>query len=507
MSQSFRSWRGLSVPAVLLLSSACVDLDVTNPNNPDVARALATPADVARVAESSINSWYLGTTHYEPTMALQVTADAATANFGNFGMRFNNLEPRIAYNNNSANSDELVSRRPWNNSYAALGAANDALRAIDIAGIVVPGADNTEKARAAALFAQAASLQNLSMLWDQAFVVTEDTDLLSPPQLQPYTEVRVVAMEKWDELIALTAGKSWVLNDGVLPIGVPTSGVMLNRIANTMAARTLVYNARTGAENTATNWARVLTYANKGITGTGLTDMNFDVVYDDNNWFDFVKLYGNLHSWTRVDQRLANRMSPNIPVKFAGIPAQPVAQPIDNRMGVANLPCGGNPESCLVGITKDYVDLRTTIGDPARGIYMQSTIYHRRYRDKSFAVPGPSRLGPVPFVLAAENDLIIAEALARTGGDLSRAAALVNKTRVTRGGLAPVASTAAAILAAVDYERDVELLNTNGWVPFMDGRRLGRLQPRQWLHLPVPAVELEVLGLPVYTFGGDAPDK
>ncbi len=506
MPQSLRRWRTLSVPAVLLLSSACVDLEVTNPNNPDVARALATPSDVAKVSESSINSWYRAASHHEPAMALQVTADAGTANFGNFGMRFNNEEPRIAYNNNSANADQFVARGPWDRTYAALGAANDGLRAIDLQGIVIPGANNTEKARAAALFAQAASLQNLSMLFDRAFIVTEDTDLAVRPELQPYTAVRDAALEKWDELIALTAGKTWVLNDGVLPIGVPTTGIMLNRIGNTMAARTLVYNARTGAENTAVNWARVLTYANRGITGTGLTDMNFDIVYDDNNWFDLVKLYGNLDSWTRVDQRLANRMSPNIPVKFAGIPAQPVAQPVDNRMGVANLPCGGNPSSCLTGITKDYVDLRTVIGDPARGIWMQSTIYHRRYRDKSFAVPGPSRLGPLPYILAAENDLLIAEALARTGGDLARAAALVNKTRVTRGGLAPVANTAAAILAAIDYERDVELLNTNGWVPFFDGRRLERLQPRTFRHLPIPANELEVLGLPVYTFGGASPD-
>ncbi len=504
MSQSFRSWRLLAVPTVLLLSSACVDLDVANLNNPDVARALATPEDVARVAESSINTWYLAHTHQEPTMALQVMADAVTSNFGNFGMRFNNLEPRIAYNNNSANSDELVSRRPWNNTYAALGAANDALRAIDVNGVIIPGADGTDKARAAALFAQAASLSNLSMLWDRSFVVTEDSEGL--PTLQPYTEVRDAALQKWDELIALSAGKTWVLGELVLPVGVPLTGTVLARISNTMAARTLAYNARTGAENAATNWAGVLSYADKGITGTGLTDMNFDVVYDDNNWFSLTTLYGNLHSWTRVDQRLANRMAPNIPVKFAGIPAQPVAQPVDNRMGVATLPCGGNPTECIGSSTKDYLDLRTVLGDPGRGIYMQSTIYHRRYRDKSFAVPGASRLGPIPFVLAAENDLLIAEALARTGGDLGRAATLVNKTRVTRGGLAPVAANAAAILAAIDYERDVELLNTNGWAAYLDGRRYERFQPGTPRHLPVPAVELEVLGLPVYTYGGDGPD-
>ena len=47
---------------------------------------------------------------------------------------------------------------------------------------------------------------------------------------------------------------------------------------------------------------------------------------------------------------------------------------------------------------------------------------------------------------------------------------------------------------------------TNGWAAYLDGRRFERFQPGTPRHLPVPAVELEVLGLPVYTYGGDGPD-
>jgi hypothetical protein len=268
-----------------------------------------------------------------------------------------------------------------------------------------------------------------------------------------------------------------------------------------------VLTARDGAENTATDWNRVLAYADKGLTGTGLTDQDFNVIYDGNNWFDFIKLYGNLDTWTRVDQRLINRMAPNIPVKFNGLPAQTAPVAIDNRLGIANLPCAGNPSDCLVGVEEDYVYLGTVIGDPARGIYMQSPFYHQRYRVRSFAVAGALRNGPVPYILATENDLMIAEAEARrSGGNLARAATLVNKTRVGKGGLAPVAANQAALLAAIDYERDVELLNTNGLALF-DARRLERLQQGTVRHLPVPARELEVLSLPVYTFGGSGPDR
>ena len=87
----------------ILLSAGCQpSLDVTNPNQPDQVRALSSADDVKSLAISSVNSWYLASTDYEPYDFMMVTADALTANFGNFGMRFNNLEPRIAYANNSA---------------------------------------------------------------------------------------------------------------------------------------------------------------------------------------------------------------------------------------------------------------------------------------------------------------------------------------------------------------------------------------------------------------------
>ena len=95
--------------------------------------------------------------------------------------------------------------------------------------------------------------------------------------------------------------------------------------------------------------------------------------------------------------------------------------------------------------------------------------------------------------------------MARTGGDLTRAAALVNKTHVGRGGRTPVAATAPAVFAGVDYERDVELLNTSGMLSLWDRRRLSAtmFNPGTLRHLPVPGRELETLGTASSTtFGG-----
>lgn len=499
---NIRSFRMILAPAVLLFSTACAELDVTNPNQPDIKRALASGEDVVNIASSSVNSWWLASTHYEPYMMLQVTADAATANFGNFGMRFNNEEPRIPYNNNSSSGDELAARRPWTLNYSALGAANDAGSAL-AGGIVIPGAAaEAEKVQAAVLFTQAGAHMNLALLFDKAFVITSPPDAANLPVLKPYAEVRDSALALWGQLITLTAGKTWEWDNAWLPTPYPMTASMLNRVANTMAARTLMLSARNATENTATNWTQVLAYANAGITGTGFADADFAIVDDGGtSWYDYIKLYGNLDSWTRVDQRVINRMASNIPVTFNGLTNQPVPVPEDNRLVLSNGTCAANLGSCLVGITADYVYTGRLIGDPGRGVHKQSPFYHRRWRESSFAVPDNTGALDV-HILAAENDLMIAEAEARrAGGDLARAAALVNKTHVTRGGRAAVAANQAAILAAIAYERDVELLNTGG-ISLYDRRRVNGIQNGTFRHLPVPARELEVLGLPIYTFGG-----
>lgn len=501
-----RFLRTILAPAALAFSAACVDLDVTNLNQPDIERALASPADVQRIAGSSIYTWYMAVSHYEPNMMLQVTADAGTGNFGNFGMRFNNEEPRIPYNNNSASGDELAARRPWQSLYSALGAANDAIGALDGGvdiGAVGPD-DDDERVRSAALFTQAAVHSQLALMFDQAFVVT-----LPPsgtlPVLRPYAEVLDSAMVLWDALIALTDGETWAwdadwfpLHDG--PVDAPT----LNRIAKTMAARTLVLAARNPTENAATPWATVFAYADEGMTGTGLTPFDFAITDDYDVWWDYTKNYGNYDSWTRVDQRIINRMDPDIPNRFNGVTNQPISTPNDNRLAVATLPCGTNPTACIGASTADFLELRTVIGDPGRGLHKQSTFYHNRYRNNSFSVPAATNIGlEAIHIHQTENQLMIAEALARTNTDLTRAAAIVNETRVTRGGLAAVAAVQADILAAIDYERDVELLNT-GAISLYDRRRLSAamFNAGTWRHLPVPARELEVLALPVYTFGG-----
>lgn len=483
--------------AAVLLASACNNLDVTNPNDPDVQRALSSPADVKSLAQSTVRSWYMTTVSggpddggdLAPYMFGCVTADVCTANYGNFGMRFNNLEPRVEYRNLSSGGDRAVAETPWNYNYGTIGATNDVLRTLKN-GLSLGSADETEKYREEAQFSQALSYVYMSMEFDQAFVVTENSDPATPPTLVDHAAVRDSAMRMLDDLIAASAQHSYTyaVTDLPMPDGALTSE-RINRIANTMAAMTLAYHPRIPSQATSVNWAKVAAYADKGI-GTGSAGAPFDVVVqaDGNQWWSYLAAYGDLDDWVRTDHRVINRMNPAVPPKYNGV----------------DPPQGSSPDARY---TTDYEYKPPPIGDPGRGIYMQSDWWHKRYAFTNANATG-AFTGDVPYLLAAESDLIRAEALIRSNGNLQTAADLINKTRVGRGSLTPATAGngAATLLNYISYERDVEITNTSGTTLYW--RRAVTDQPLQAgtaCQIPIPARELETLVLPIYTFGGSNP--
>jgi len=331
-------------------------------------------------------------------------------------------------------------------------------------------------------------------------------------------------MNAFDRAIAGSAGQTWAIPTEFTP-GMSLTAAKFNAMANTMAARTLAYNARNAAENTATDWARVLKYANAGIS-VG-TPFNLQIQGDGgNSWYDITKGYGDLAdgSWVRVDQRIIQEAASNPqPTEWTSTTAPAFATIPDLRFSHGTPNAQGN-------IEQDGADFWFEAAVPyavARGVYFWSQWAHARYIDHSYYVDTPF-LTIAPYVLAAENDLLIAEGLIRTGGDLTRAASLINKTRVGRGGLPAVtaATSKNELLGAIFYERDVELFDSGASQGWFDRRRIdptvtynglaigniwaskggSNLQKGTPRHLPIPAKELETLAMKVYTYGGDAPN-
>lgn len=518
--QKHRTVGAVLAGAALLVCAACSqDLNVTNPNNPDVARALASPSDVQNLAVSSVKSWYIGATQVDPWVMLNVTGDLMTMNYGNFGARFNNLEPRIAYNNTTSSGDEEVSNDPWNSQYGTLGEANDVLRAV-ASGVALPG--GTAKYSNLALFSQAGALMELALVYDQAFAVDQTTTGVVP--FSKYPDMEKFAKAHIDALIAATAGANDTYSQAEFPVSVVPPGgtygvgaktgggatsAVLNRVANTWGAQLLAYSPRTAAEAANVDWASVLKYAQKGIGSGGGAAFDFSVIGDYNNWWsDFVS-YFDLPSWMMIDLHLVSQMAPNVPNEYTGLPASPASAydavwapsgTYDARLSIDLT----DVNSYISGVddATDYVYARQVQGSAARGIYMQSPYYHVRYINYSYQSNNP-QIGPTPYILAAENDLLEAEALVRTNGDKALAAALVNNTRVNRGHLPPLtaATDNTTFLKAITYELEVECNATDGY-GFFALRAMDQLQPGTLRHLPVPATELGTDNVPVYTFGG-----
>jgi hypothetical protein len=103
-------------------------------------------------------------------------------------------------------------------------------------------------------------------------------------------------------------------------------------------------------------------------------------------------------------------------------------------------------------------------------------------------------------------------------GNRAMAAELINVTRVGKGQLPPatangIPATAdcvprtetgacGSLLDALAHERMMETSYLDPTRTWLDRRGFGTLETGQFIHLPIPASQLEILGMPIYTFGG-----
>ena len=472
----------LAVVLAAVAMTACnTDLKIADLNAPDAVRAVSNAGDVQTLIGGGIRLWYINSNDVDPNMAFFVMADALTSSYGNFGMRFNSNQPRIAYNNTATSGDEVVASDPWGYNYSVLGQANDGLKALT-RGVKITdasGNDITDEYEAIGHFLQGATLSNLALIFDKAFIIDDSTPIPAPMTFSPYPAVATAALAKLDMAIALSAGKTWQIPDTYFT-AINMTAANFNQLLNTMAAQLLAYTPRTQAETNAVDWARVRAYAVKGI------DHDFAPIGDFNNWWSLQGDYANTPSWTRVDMRVIHEMDPNSPSQFPTCATPPRATSADARLAT------------------DMIFMPSIPFSSARGCYHFSSWAYGREAAYGGDAGSTEQIGPYPMIWKAENDLLIAEADVRLGSNLAEAASLINITRVGRGNLPPVtaATGAAGLLAAIQYEQDVELLASGPGLQFYDRRRIDGLMPQTPLHLPVPATELQTDGLTVYTFGG-----
>lgn len=472
----------LIVAFTSLALSACKEdlLDVPNENEPDFAKVFANGQDVENVASGLYNAVFYGEHSASGVQPMLGTAaDHATCSWGNFGMRDMSWEPRdMAWNNGPTYANANQTKYSFDRWYSAIASASNVIKAVE-SGVQIGlnGADNN-RTLAFAKFVQGLAYGNLALVFDRVHVVDEKTS--SEPTLEaaiPYKEVSAKAIAYLEEAKAL-AGTSFVIPATWMGSDAEISNANFLKIINTTAARILAYTPRNKAENAQVDWNKVKAYADAGITA------DWNVVMDNaTKWYFEAGDYLTYAGWGRVDMYVANMMDSKLPAHWEDradfpYPAKSTA-PQDQRL------------------LSDFEYLSSNDFLAARGYYHFSCYRFTRY-DAQYI----NSVGPKPTVMAAENDMIRAEARAYTN-DLVGAAAIINAgTRSTRGKLAPVAANLNDIMKAIHHERHVEMYTTGMGLQFFAMRKNDLLQKGTPLHLPIPAGILQTMGLAeFYTFG------
>ena len=499
----------------LLLAAGCADLDVVNPNQPDTDRVLASPEDVQALVGGAYNVWWTANhssdigwiTNTAIGPALSVAADAHSSSWGNFFMREISSEPRVALVNSPSHAYANVLEWAWYQNYAALKSANDGLRAMD------EGLDlgkNEAMVRAWAKFIQGISHGQLALTFDQAFIFDESIgpdEVIAGLDLSPYSEVMAAAISQLEEAASIAESNTFTTPGSWLN-GTTLSSGELARLAHSYIARFLAGVARTPAERESVNWQRVIAEADKGIT------KDFgplgDKAFWEGPWWDVLKSFGGVYpGWARMDLRFYGMADTD--GDYQAWLAQPVAQRTQFLINT--------PDRRITGAGGPQTDGTHVIFAGNCPFRAERGTYHcSQYADGRWLEYAETNSGMMTEFMVREVRLLKAEGLMRTGNEAG-AAEIINETRVP-AGLPPVTAAGVpdspdcvpqaptttkqcgTLLRALHWEKWVETYHTGVGTEFTDARGWGWLVPGSAIHIPIPAKELEVLGIPIYTFGG-----
>lgn len=513
--QNFYRAAGL---VALIAMAGCKSLEIENPNEPDAKRALSDPNALEAVAGGTMRTWFNTYDGMELAGVEGVMAQSWAASWNNYNMNFyssidaDGTRGTRSWQNNTAAAGHSSVVWPWTGYFSVLSSASDVLKAIRIDKIVINNAPDTKRAETVALMMQGAALANLAIEYDKGYIVDETTDLATLAY-SDRKKMREAALAHLLEAATMAKANSFT-TPAAWTNGTGYTNTQIAQIANTMAAMLLANWPRNAAENGQVAWAAVAGYAAQGMssgtpvdlifTGDGCSSFCHEVLV----WFD-------AFDTGRVHTRVANMLDPVTqkhpwPLAEGGNkkPNSPDKRLGDGSFGDASIVDGWGSYPKTANAGTDFVWSSQANMRPDRGSYHQSNIGHIRYDLSGNQDPTGiwNGYGPAPVITRHQNDLVWAEALLRSGGSLDQAATLINKTRVTRGGLPPAtaADGQAGLIAKLNYEYEIEQIAL-GPVVYYFRRRIGGLIPGTPHEKPVPAKELGVLGQSLYTWGGSSP--
>lgn len=506
--------------AVVLATGACLDLEVENLNNPDRERAIRTPGDVEALVSGGFQPWYYTAHGLYPNGAMSCVADSHSSSWGNFGMRDNCSEPRIAWNNDPAYGSNAVARIPWQNAYSSLAAVRDGLIAIEGGLRIQEGPDepdNTERLQLFGKLIQALTFSNLAVIFDQAFIVDETVTAEDLNNLEPipYDQIWAKAEELYAEVIQGAERSSFTIPALWVGFQHDWDGARMAEVARAFRTRYRTQIPRTPAERQGLNWSAIMADAQMGISETYGGDYTRGQAWGTTHaekrytaWFT---------GWARADYRYVG------PSDASGGFQQWISAPLSERYpfdidtdDVRIAPVGPCPAPNDNASCGKYIRYMGNSPFPAdRGIYHYSNYvdwrWARLWYDHRYETFWPD-------MTQLELDFIAAEAnyhmgnkaatmefvnMSRANGELPP---FTDPNGVAPGGdrCVPKTNSGACgdLWEAYKHEKRIELFHYGMATEYFDDRGWGDLVQHSWMQLPIPGGELDLLLMEIYTFGG-----
>lgn len=488
---------------------SCETLEIENLNEPNTADILTSPGDVKDLVQESFLDYWQAIKGYNVAMTAHVMADHTTASWAGWGWLESSHEPRLEFINKTTHSNYSVYSNAYFELNKVITKVNDALIRI-LHNSVMVGLDGNENPmiEATAYLIRGMSLGQLGLTHDKSMIPLHDSDIANL-EFQPWNKVIEAAIEDLKRAIQISKNNTFEWPSGTVN-GMKIDNIYISQLAYSYAARFLTLGARNKLQNDDLSWTsmydwnEVIYFTQSGII-EDFAPLGNGVPWNGGTWWDLNIKYLRQQGWGRVDCRIINLLDPDYPVRYpTDEEGFPLAPPIvHSDLGP------GRAMSSDARLLTDFQYLASNSFRPERGGWHFSHYRHSRYdfpatTNAEGNFMGES-LGPMKELSAYDNQLMLAEAYARTNM-IAEAAAIINNPdnpRIARGQLPEVLENKDDILNVIFYERYIELFNNGYLISFCDMRRTDDLQYGTPLHFPVPAADLITLGKDIYTFGGE----
>lgn len=499
--------------------TSCADLSVQNDNEPTTEAVFSDPANLEKLLRGGFTDWATSVitsyaTHPD-LLADQITSTNNVRNFWDMAQ-----EPRLALTNTTSYSGANA----WTNYYGGYNAA------VATANLFISNPDTPDDFLAQAYFLRGLGRGYIGMLFNQGYLLDENFDATTDvPDFVPYGQLIDGAVADFQQALTLAAAAGADFQFRTMPNDTDVfTADEFQDIVNSYAARIAAGKARTAAEAGDVNWTQVLAFAQAGLGGPNaqstlgvFSNSNIGSAGDFANyymdWSNFIVSCG-----TSAVSSCSGYLPTDVKVIHTMDTSYPTTYPTASANGTtADLAPATSADPRLDGYfvyTTNAGFLRSTRNPNLYSNYFSG----RNYSGNDWWL----ETNDVVLFTDTETELLAAEAQLMSGNAAAAAATLNASTAGTgtttlgftlysiensiiadaslSGGYTMNGTeSTGAFQFALMREYGVEVSNYGGvgvnWV-FM--RRHDLLQEGTATHFPVPAGQLEVLGIDLYSFGG-----